>query len=91
MLIAIVGGNLQGVEATYLAHKAGWEVLVIDRSPVVPAKGFCDQFLQLDVVREKNLDRALKGVDLVMPALENDEALGHLAKLTRNSDLPFAF
>jgi monoamine oxidase len=29
--VAIIGGNLQGVEAPYLAHKTGWEVLVIDR------------------------------------------------------------
>jgi len=27
MLVAIIGGNLQGVEGTYLAKKAGWEVL----------------------------------------------------------------
>jgi pyrrolysine biosynthesis protein PylC len=91
VLIAIVGGNLQGVEATYLAHKAGWEVRVIDRKPVVPAKGFCDQFLQLDVATEKNLDQALKNVDLVIPALENEEALGRLAQWTRSSGPPFAF
>lgn len=91
MFVAIVGGNLQGVEATYLAHKAGWEVLVIDRKPVVPAKGFCDQFLQLDVAKEKNLGHALRGVDLVIPALENDEALEHLTEWTRSSGLPFAF
>jgi pyrrolysine biosynthesis protein PylC len=91
VLVAVVGGNLQGVEATYLAHKAGWEVLVIDRKPVVPAKGFCDQFLQLDVVREKNLGKAFKGVDLVIPALENEEALGRLTQWTRSSGLPFAF
>jgi len=91
VLIAIVGGNLQGVEATYLAHKAGWEVLVIDRKPVVPAKGFCDHFLQLDVVRQENLGKAFKGVDLVIPALENEEALGRLTQWTRSSGPPFAF
>jgi pyrrolysine biosynthesis protein PylC len=91
VLVAVIGGKLQGVEATYLAHRAGWEVLVIDRQPVVPAKGFCDQFLQLDVVREKTLDKALKGVDLVIPALENVAALERLTRWTRNSGLPFAF
>lgn len=91
MLVAVVGGNLQGVEATYLAHKAGWEVLVIDRKPVVPAKGFCDQFLQLDVVGEKNLGKVFKGVDFVIPALENEEALGRLTQWTRSSGPPFAF
>ena len=45
MLVAIIGGNLQGVEAAYLARKAGCEVLVIDRKPVVPASGLCDRFV----------------------------------------------
>ena len=91
MLVAVVGGNLQGVEATYLAHKAGWEVRVIDRKPMVPAKGFCDQFLQLDVFREENPGKTFKGVDLVIPALENEEALGRLTQWTRSSGPPFAF
>jgi pyrrolysine biosynthesis protein PylC len=27
----VVGGKLQGIEAAYLAHKAGWSVKVIDK------------------------------------------------------------
>ncbi len=42
MLVAVVGGNLQGVEAAYLAHKAEWEDLGIDKKMVVPASGLCD-------------------------------------------------
>ena len=91
MLVAVIGGNLQGVEATYLAKKAGWEVLVIDRKPVVPAKGLSDQFKQLDVTAEKNLSKAFKGVDLVIPALENDAALACLNQWTQNTCIPFAF
>lgn len=49
MQIAIIGGKLQGVELTYLAHKAGWKVILIDRKPGVPASGLCDHFIQLDV------------------------------------------
>jgi heterodisulfide reductase subunit A-like polyferredoxin len=37
MLVAVVGGNLQGVEATYLARKAGWEVILIDKNSNAPA------------------------------------------------------
>ncbi|UCE51566.1 MAG: 3-methylornithine--L-lysine ligase PylC [Desulfobacterales bacterium] len=91
MLVAVIGGNLQGVEATYLAKKAGWEVLVIDQKPVVPAKGLCDRFKQLDVTAEKNLSSAFKGVDLVIPALENDAALACLNQWTQNTCTPFAF
>ena len=35
--VGVVGGKLQGVEATYLARKAGWEVVVIDQDPNPPA------------------------------------------------------
>jgi pyrrolysine biosynthesis protein PylC len=36
--VAIIGGNLQGVEAAYLARKAGYQVLVIDKNLVWPQK-----------------------------------------------------
>ena len=91
MLAAVVGGNLQGTEAVYLSKKAGWEVLLIDKKPVVPASGLCDLFIQLDVTSEKHIGSALKGVDLVIPALENDEALICLEHWTKAESIPFAF
>ena len=91
MLVAVAGGNLQGVEAAYLSRKAGWDVLVIDRKPMVPATGLCQSFTQLDVTSEKDLAQALSGVDLVIPALENDAALASLERMTRTNGIPFAF
>jgi pyrrolysine biosynthesis protein PylC len=91
VLAAVVGGNLQGTEAVYLSKKAGWEVLLIDKKPVVPASGLCDLFIQLDVTSEKHIGSALKGVDLVIPALENDEALICLEHWTKAESIPFAF
>ncbi len=91
MLVAIVGGKLQGVEAAYLARKAGWDVILIDKKPVVPASGFCDRFLQLDVTHEKDLGSKLKGVDLVIPALEAESVLTHLAQWTQREGIAFAF
>jgi 3-methylornithine--L-lysine ligase len=91
VLVAVAGGNLQGVEAAYLSQKAGWDVLVIDRKPLVPASGLCHSFAQLDMTSEKDLAQALKGVDLVIPALENDAALACLGRVTRNKGIPFAF
>ena len=91
MLVAVVGGNLQGVEAAYLAHKAEWEVLVIDKKPVVPASGLCDRFVKLDVTSKQNWRQVLSGVDLVVPALEEDDALECLRTWTQAEGVPFAF
>ena len=92
MLMAVVGGKLQGVEAAYLARKAGWEILLIDRQRDVPAAGLCDRFARIDVTTAGgDLDRLLGGVDLVMPALENDDALAALSVWTRRREMPFAF
>jgi len=91
VLVAVAGGNLQGVEAAYLSRKAGWDVLLIDRKPLVPASGLCHSFAQLDVTSSKDLAHVLNGVDLVIPALENDAALACLDRVTRNKGIPFAF
>jgi pyrrolysine biosynthesis protein PylC len=91
VLVAVAGGNLQGVEAAYLSQKAGWDILVMDRKPMVPARGLCQSFVQLDITSEKDLAQALSGVDLVIPTLENDAALACLERVTRNSGIPFAF
>ena len=91
MLVAVIGGNLQGVEAAYLARKAGWEVMVIDRKPVVPASGLGDRFIQLDVTSEQDWGQVLFGVDLVIPALEKDDVLQCLSRWTRAEGVPFAF
>jgi len=88
---AVIGGSLQGVEAVYLAHKAGWEVLLIDKGPLVPASGLCDTFVQLDVTQVKQLDSIFKDVDLVIPATENAHALNSLVQWSRSSDIPLAF
>ncbi len=91
MLVAVVGGNLQGVEATYLAKKAGWEVILIDRKSVVPASGLCDRFIRLDVTGGENLSTNLGDVDLIIPALENQSALSALDQWTREKGIAFAF
>jgi pyrrolysine biosynthesis protein PylC len=89
--LAVVGGSLQGVEAAYLAHKAGWEVLLIDKKPIVPALGLCDTFVQQDVTQVKQLDYIFKDVDLVIPGTENARVLNSLVQWSRSSDIPLAF
>ncbi len=91
MLVAVIGGKLQGVEATYLARKAGWEVRVVDQNDQVPASGLCDSFVQADVTSGQDLSRVLTDVDLVIPALEDDDALSCLTRWCREAVVPFAF
>lgn len=91
MRAAVLGGSLQGVEAVYLAHKAGWEVLLIDKKNPVPALGLCDTFVQLDVTQFKQLDSVLQDVDIIIPATENAHALKSLVQWSRFADIPLAF
>jgi len=91
LLIAVIGGKLQGVEAAYLARKAGWEVRVIDRKPRVPASDLGDSFAQVDVTVEENLAGVLGDVDFIIPALEDDNALRSLTLWSRKTGVPLAF
>ncbi len=93
MLVGVIGGGLQGVEASYLAKKAGWDVLLVDKKSNVPAIGLCDKFIQDDVQDIKSLNRVFKNVNIIIPALEDDKTLKNLCKWQSQSDLdvPFAF
>ncbi|MBN1221779.1 MAG: 3-methylornithine--L-lysine ligase PylC [Candidatus Aminicenantes bacterium] len=92
MKIAVVGGKLQGIEAVYLAHQAGWEVLLIDKNADVPAKGLADSFLQVDItVNRTHLSRHFKDVNMIIPALENPDALSALKILAAGFGIPLAF
>ena len=91
MLVGIVGGKLQGVEAAYLARKAGWEARVVDKKPRVAASDLSDAFVQADVTVEKDLDSILGDVDLIIPTLEDDDALRSLTRWSRNTGVPLAF
>jgi pyrrolysine biosynthesis protein PylC len=92
MRVVIVGGKLQGIEASYLAHKAGWEVILVDRNSMVPAAGLCDAFYQLDVTSEAlDLAKAIKAADLVIPALEEPLALEYLSERTGREGVPLAY
>lgn len=92
MIVAVVGGKLQGVEAVYLALQAGWQVLLIDRIPDVPARGLAHYFIQSDVTTNvSDLSDIFKDMDLIIPALENDEALKSLKDLAKKRRFPLAF
>lgn len=94
MRVAIVGGGLQGLEAVYLAHKAGWRTILIDKAPDPPASGLCGNFFQTDVTDPNEFNRLMERngpVDLVIPALENKPALDALVRWSKTSPIPLAF
>lgn len=78
MLVAVMGGRLQGVEAVYLAKKAGWQVVLVDRDPAAPAAGMCDNFLKFDFMETDKLMDLFKEVQFVIPAMENRAALDNI-------------
>jgi len=91
MLVAIIGGNLQGVEATYLAKKAGWEVLLIDKNPEAAASLMCDHFLPLTISANTDPHEILKQVELIIPALEGKGTLNTLQEWSLETGVPMAF
>jgi pyrrolysine biosynthesis protein PylC len=92
MRVAVVGGKLQGVEAVYLAQQAGWQVLLIDRAPDVPARGLAHSFIQMDVTTNaSDLSGIFEDMDLIIPALENDKALNSLKELAKRKRFPLAY
>ncbi len=91
MRVAIIGGNLQGVEAAYLAKKAGWQVLLIDKNPQAAASLMCDHFMPLTITTKRDLDKIPKQVDLIIPALENNRVLGILKEWSLETAIPLAF
>lgn len=91
MFVAIAGGGLQGLEMTYLAKKAGFETLLLDRHSDAPATGICDRFVAIDLTDHEALTGALGSVDLVLPATENAHALKSLVEWCDENRMPLAF
>ena len=90
--VAIIGGKLQGVEAVYLAKKAGMKSLLIDKNPMAPASGFCDEMGVFDVFKkEPQLIELLKKADFILPALEVDEVHDALLEISEQYGFKFAF
>ena len=91
MRIAIIGGKLQGVEAAYLARKAGFETLLIDKNPNAPALSLCDSFLVFEFTHETPFPRSCPQIDLILPALEDDGVLFFLEEWSRICGISLAF
>jgi pyrrolysine biosynthesis protein PylC len=90
--IAIIGGRLQGTEACYLARKAGYYSILIEKNPKAPATGLADEVVIEDVLLEsENLIKVLQNADIILPAIENDAVLTKITDLAERYNLPLAF
>lgn len=90
--LGIVGGALQGMEAVYLAKKAGFETLVIDRKPTAPALSICDDAVVLNPLDDASeARRILEGCDAVIPACEELDLLHCLDGMLSGTSVPFLF
>jgi 3-methylornithine--L-lysine ligase len=79
--LLVVGGKLQGTEAVYLAAKAGWETVLVDRREAPPAAGLADRHVVADIVADETLSQALvTACDAVLPACEDLTTLEWLAE-----------
>ena len=92
MRLAIVGGKLQGTEAAYLAAKAGYETVLIDRCEAPPAAGLAHTHVVMDVTAHAARSRAVLGAcDAVLPACEDDATLAWLVERVPRWDVPLLF
>ena len=91
MLIAVIGGKLQGVEIIYLAQKAGYKTLLIDKNPDAVAIKLCDQFLKFKFSLDQPIPPDYPSIDLILPAVEDDEALAAIQDWAGSANIPIAF
>lgn len=91
MLIAVIGGKLQGVEAVYLAQMAGYKTLVIDKNPEAPAVGLCDYFLEFEFCPDAPFPSCNFQIDLILPAIEDNTVLSLLQTWSSVEGIPLAF
>jgi pyrrolysine biosynthesis protein PylC len=88
MLIAIIGGRLQGTEIAYLAREAGHRTVLVDRDPKSPASGLVDDFRAFDIADGDQLHDVVAAADIVFPAIEDIETLGILEAAAARADTP---
>ncbi|KAF5066728.1 N5-carboxyaminoimidazole ribonucleotide synthase [anaerobic digester metagenome] len=92
MRIGIIGGALQGMEATYLSTKAGYETLVLDRRKDAPALSLADETLVVDVEKDRGSAlKALADCDVLLPANEEIGALRTITEMAKRAGVPLLF
>ena len=92
MRLLIVGGKLQGTEAAYLAAKAGWDTVLVDRRESPPAAGIAHANVLADITADEAAARSLvTSCDAVLPACEDEPTLAWLAERVPAWEVPLLF
>ncbi|MCL2863036.1 MAG: 3-methylornithine--L-lysine ligase PylC [Methanimicrococcus sp.] len=90
--ICLVGGKLQGVEAAYLAKKAGLYVILIDKVPTALAQSLCDEFHCFDITEDKSRFISLSAEsDYMIPVNENEQTIAFLKAVQSEIKCPLLF
>ena len=90
--LLVLGGRLQGTEAVYLAAKAGYETLLMDRSPAPPAAGLADRHVVADITADERASRSLaRTCDAILPACEDEATLEWLTERAPRWGVPLLF
>ena len=75
----LIGGKLQGIEAAYLAKKAGLYVILIDKNPSAFAQSLCDEFHCFDITENKSRFIEISALsDYMIPVNENENTISFL-------------
>lgn len=94
--VLICGGGLQGVELCFLAKQAHWNIILMDKNPLCPARNLAHTFYEYDLcMLEQNphfqIASIFQEAHLIIPATENAQTLKILENFCKKNALPFAF
>lgn len=90
--ICLIGGKLQGVEAAYLAKKAGLFVVLIDKNPKALAQSLCDAFYCFDITQDKARFLSVSAAsDYMLPVNENEDTIRFLQSVADEIQCPLLF
>lgn len=86
--ICLIGGKLQGVEAAYLAKKAGLAVILIDKNPSALAQSLADEFHCFDITKDKSRFISISAEsDFMIPVNENEETIAFLKSVSNENEI----
>jgi len=86
--ILIIGAELEGIEAVYLAQEAGYEIIVIDKDPQALTREMVDQFIVVNVFEEDIMLTLFEEVDVVLPVIKNEKVISQILKYGRKKNTP---
>ena len=88
MKILIIGAKLQGLEAVYLAKKAGYETVLVDKNSDAIAGSTADKFIVMNVFEEDAMKSLFQQVDIAVPMIEDEKVIEQVLKYGLECNIP---